>query len=587
MKGDCLLPDKTWNITIEGNGVDKSSISCCLYSVTSPQPLELKVQNLTLNSPNVVYLDRNISKVSFVSTNIILEDVLEINVLPFFSISGTGANAEVTFEESTISIDVDGWHHSYLMGIDLFEGSVNFYDSNMVAHGDISKQPPIVFESRSINLERTNFNSTVVIVFRATDKVALVRTDVTSNRFILDAEQVYMFDNHFNNNLNRSDYQIDQLILLEVDLTCNRVVDKCDGAYIIASGNVFKEYGMRLYVDNTTNTLLSYISYSIFEMGKTSYAIRVTPVPSRYIPNPIISHFNWYGHPSGPTICCNPKGEGASLSIHVDYSLWCLNSQCTQSVISSPTEGCMRDGCYLALSEPSTIGLIVLGCILLVSFIVGAIIFRFVVLKKTIDSTKRQFLFTLISCIGVVAFVSFSYICIVLLGVTECKPRDQNICLNRVAVIAVWTCLLPLTFHAGISSFGIYLSTTSSSLKRRRLRLFNILCLVAILMDVCIVLFVTSSFFLEITPPILALPIVVILLSGCAQTVTFVFAYRLREHVEDPDAIIVKQLIVKKRWSLQSELKENKDLEKKAKKVRILLIVLDVCHRVYHVYLIT
>lgn len=577
IKGQCEIPEDLTRFNIRGEDPKSTTLTCCLYSLqpTTANPLRLRVENLTFNDTNVVYIHRPISILHFSNVNLLYADDMEMNTYPFLSISDIEGKSTIFFEDTNIVVNLDKWYHSEIISLNVLEGTINFRQTNFEVFGLDSKQPPIEFISETINLEKVNINSTAVMWFRADEKIALLETTVVANRFLLDGEQVFLFDNEFQNNLNREHYLEDQLVLLEVDLACNDIL--CDSTYIIASGNVFKEYGMQLAVDNYTDLSLSYISYSDFEMGNTSYAIRVQPVPSSYIPDPIIAHFNWYGHPSGPTICCNPKGEGASLSIHVDYSLWCLTRECNHSAILSPTESCMRDGCYMSLTNTSIISLVSIGSLFFIGYCIAVIVFRIMVLKKISNPTRRLFRLTLISCIGVMLVLVMAILCIITLGITECKPRDQNVCLNPLSRIALWCCLLPLAYHIIVTSLGIYISIRQSGQKQKYLRIFNILCLTTVIFDVIAILFVTGTFFTQYTPPILSTPIAVVILSGAAQTTTLVFTFRLYELVEDKGSLIAKQLIVKKRWSLQSELKENKSLEKKARKNRILLIVLDVC----------
>jgi len=72
---------------------------------------------------------------------------------------------------------------------------------------------------------------------------------------------------------------------------------------------------------------------------------------------------NWWGDASGPYLCCNDAGVGAYSSLFVNTSDWCLDSLCTLTSNTSLSTSCLMNGCEQKLNTAALTFFILSGAL--------------------------------------------------------------------------------------------------------------------------------------------------------------------------------------------------------------------------------
>lgn len=100
---------------------------------------------------------------------------------------------------------------------------------------------------------------------------------------------------------------------------------------------------------------------------------------------------NWWGHASGPYLCCNPNGKGGFTTPFANISDWCLTEDCLTTSNSTLPTSCFLHGCPQSLYSgfiPLTSTISSFG--LMVSLV--AIVVATVVYKRQLASDLVQYI---------------------------------------------------------------------------------------------------------------------------------------------------------------------------------------------------
>lgn len=229
-----------------------------------------------------------------------------------------------------------------------------------------------------------------------------------------------IFDNRFIN------------VNIKVLSDCIENYDLCANTFV-GSGNIFDNSTIHFVKEknNPQSTRLSNLVHNTF-----------TKIPDRYtviseqIYHTVNVSKNFWGDSSGPEICSNPGGEGASITKMLDYSTWCTNKNCSKYVSYPPLlDSTITTNCNSY--KGGTIASIVIFSLLFVAiFAVGIFVYhRFCSSEKSTEEETIKHNIKVFSMLCAILSFLFIWFPIVAKGIS-------NSCQTRVPAM---TCVITTT----------------------------------------------------------------------------------------------------------------------------------------------